>query len=143
MLRIHASVSKKVPIPDQDYSSRQYMAGIEVEVGDGATADALQERIRETYRLLEASVDHQIADTPSRERRIAHGSPNSRNNGKPRRHATTAQVKAIHAIARTIRMEPTDLTDWLRDAYGVESPDALTVPQASEMIDALKNRQAG
>src|SRR3989339_711182 len=60
MLKLHANVSKKVPIPGQDYSSQQYTAGMEVEVSDGATTEQIQDRIKQVYALLEACIAREI-----------------------------------------------------------------------------------
>ena len=61
MIKIVASMSKKVPIPCLDYSSQSFMAGLEVEVSDGATAEQIKERIHEVYALLESSIDAEVA----------------------------------------------------------------------------------
>ena len=53
-----------------------------------------------------------------------------------RKPATPNQVKAILAIARR---QNTDLVGLLRDEYEVERPEDLTIRQASELIDLLKN----
>jgi hypothetical protein len=59
------------------------------------------------------------------------GSPRERP-GKP---CTPNQARAIRAIARNAGC---DLKAVLREQCGVESPDALTLAQASALIDTLK-----
>jgi hypothetical protein len=49
-------------------------------------------------------------------------------------------VKAILAIAHR---QNADQAGQLRHEYEVQSPDSLTVRQASELIDRLKNADAG
>jgi hypothetical protein len=51
------------------------------------------------------------------------------------RPASEGQVKAIYAIARS---QQADLEGLLRDEYGVERPEALSLGQASRLIDQLK-----
>ena len=46
-----------------------------------------------------------------------------------------AQVKAIHAIARSRQV---DLRGLLRHAYGVDHAEDLSVPDAGKLIDQLK-----
>ena len=52
MIRIVANVSKKVPIPELDFSSQNYMAGLEVEVPEGPTKSRVRERLTQVSRLL-------------------------------------------------------------------------------------------
>ena len=51
------------------------------------------------------------------------------------RPATPNQVRAIRAIAQRGHA---DLTGVLRDDFGVDRPEGLSVTQASELIDRLK-----
>ena len=51
------------------------------------------------------------------------------------RVATEAQVRAIRAIASKARIS---LASELEQAFGVNSPNQLTVAQASQLIDSLK-----
>lgn len=60
MIKLNASVSKKVPIPGADFSSQSFGAGLEVEVADNVSVDELQEKLRDLYGLLEVSVQEQI-----------------------------------------------------------------------------------
>ena len=53
------------------------------------------------------------------------------------RPATANQIKAIQAIARR---QDTDLVGLLRHEYEVERPEDLSIRQASELIDLLKER---
>jgi hypothetical protein len=49
--------------------------------------------------------------------------------------ATASQVKLICAIARA---QDSDLVGLLKNAYGVEHPEELSMPQASAFIDQLR-----
>ena len=49
MIKLHATITKKVPIPNLDYSSRSCLAGMEIEISDGATGKQIQQRIRDAY----------------------------------------------------------------------------------------------
>jgi hypothetical protein len=62
----------------------------------------------------------------------------SRNGSSPDRpvkFCTPKQAQAIRAIARKLGV---DLAANLREEYGVEVPDELTLAQASEFIDSLR-----
>jgi hypothetical protein len=55
--------------------------------------------------------------------------------GRPARSATASQVKAIFAIARA---QHADLEGLLRDEFGVDRPEELSLADASKFIDQLK-----
>ena len=59
----------------------------------------------------------------------------SRPSGSPR-PATEKQVRAIHAMATR---QGIDLSETLHNRFSVASPKALTIRQASELIDNLKS----
>jgi hypothetical protein len=55
--------------------------------------------------------------------------------GPTRRPATPAQIKAIHAIAGKAGIE---VASELGQRFGIRNPQQLSIGQASEMIDHLK-----
>gem|GEM_PF-309315 len=61
---------------------------------------------------------------------------NSSSNIPSPRPATTSQVRAIRAICGRRKI---DLTNLLRERYGLQSADQLGIRQASDLIDELKN----
>ncbi len=61
---------------------------------------------------------------------------NSSGNIPSPRPATTSQVRAIRAICGRQKI---DLTNLLRERYGLQSADQLGIRQASDLIDELKN----
>jgi len=127
MLKISANVSKKVPVEGVRFSSRSYMAGLEVEVSDSASADEIRKRIQSVYGLLEKSIDEQITGAPA-QAEASKGSPKGASNGNG--HASAAQVRAIHAIAKARRLVNGGLAKRLKDNFDVEKPEDLTVRQA-------------
>ncbi|MFP4029672.1 MAG: hypothetical protein ACLFWL_17975 [Candidatus Brocadiia bacterium] len=134
MIKLSANVSKKVPMPDVEYSSQNFSAGMEIEVSSKATRSELEEKFRSLYRLLEDSIQEQIqqADNSSTKK-----SPGSR--GGNGRNATEAQVRAIHAIAGDRGYSDQELSGILTDRFGAAEPGALSIGQASTLIDSLKN----
>ena len=148
MIKLTANVSKKVPMPDLQFSSQQYSAGMEVEVASGASGEEIQKRLNALYALLEESIDEQIQvcqaksraeeDTASHGNGRAKGSKQSGPGGNGVRPATKAQVKAIYAIAREQGCTDQDIERIVSESFGTKAPEELSIGQASEFIDALK-----
>src|SRR3989339_1057798 len=145
MIKLHATVGKKVPIPDRDYSSQSYSAGIELEVADAATPEQLQERIQEVYRLLEATVDAEIqAGVSVVAPPVSQAQPVNRvpqdhgengdhapGNGKNRNgRATAAQVKAVFAIGKALGLAREELLGLVQAECGADKVEDLTLRQA-------------
>ncbi|MDP8218974.1 MAG: hypothetical protein P9M03_09640 [Candidatus Theseobacter exili] len=61
MIKLNGSVSRKVPIPGQEFSSQSFSAGMEAEVGNDASQDEIRAKIKEMYSILESSVKEQIS----------------------------------------------------------------------------------
>ena len=75
-------------------------------------------------------------DTDSGES-ISDSAPHSASNQRSL-SATTKQLRAIHAIAGKMKLEP---VRFVRELYPVERLDQLSLAQASSVIDALKRQQ--
>ena len=168
MIKLSANVSKKVPIPGLEYSSQNFNAGMEVEVGSNITRGELKEKYEELYRILEDSISEQIQDaarvnqnTESSRRQPyksanrsggnghggnGHGGNGHGGNGHGRKsgsgngkRATDAQVRAIYAIANSKGFDKQGIQDMLSESYGVSYPNQLHIGDASSLIDQLKN----
>ena len=159
MIKLHAHIQKKVPLPGHDFSSQAFSAGLEVEVADNDNPAVIQERIRQLYALLNSAEEEQLAqaqapanDLPPatsgqpRAPRIptpsngpnGHGNGQRGNRGGRTVMATAAQKKAIAAICKDQGLEVAEvLLDWDGD------PEKLTVKEASNVIDLLKGKPAG
>ena len=155
MIKLSANLSKKVPMPDVEFSSRSYGASLEIEVSDGADASEVASRLQSIYSLLETSIDEQIAHAsagkcaPTQpEKRSFLGEPNGKppaegenGNGSSKRgngHASTAQIKMIFAVSKDRGMSRDDLIGLLKAEFSVERPDDLTVKAASDLIGKLQ-----
>ena len=149
MIKLNANVSKKVPVPDVEFSSQSYSAGMEVELSSGSTKDEMNKRLRALYALLEEAINEQIQGRQGGNARgSANGSPkparnpNSRPEGNGQqngRRATKAQIGAIHAITKEQGYSEADLKELVSGSFGVDGPSALSIGQASSLIDTLKN----
>ena len=168
-LKLNVGLSRKVGEPN--YGSRGASINVELEL-DSAIAgepDRLQDRIRELFGLAKASVDAELCVEPSASRaassrsasqsannhrpphangrngasRGATAEPRSNSNGRQVANnpppATASQVRALHAIANR---QGLNLEGVVRDQYGVAEPEALTIAQASELIDELNGNAA-
>jgi hypothetical protein len=158
MINLTANVSKKVPMPDLEFSSQSYSAGMEVEMASGASSEEIQKKLRALYGLLEASIDEQIRSCqaesgtykddatprPKAESRRSRHTSGSANGGNGARLATKAQVKAIYVIARERGYTDQDIERHVSNSFGAQKPSALSIGEASRLIDTLKgNGKAG
>jgi len=144
MIKLSANLSKKVPMPDVEFSSQSYSAGIEMEVGSAATHGDIREELRKLYALLEEAIDEQVGGIAGESGK--HGSAVDGKEGPPshprqgigRRPATEAQVRAIQAIARERGHSDENLRELIASRFGSGEPSELSVAEASSLIDTLK-----
>jgi hypothetical protein len=159
-MKLNVGVSRKVGLPD--FGSVGASCGIELEV-DGSLLqhdlERLHSQVRDAYVAAHQAVHDELArlqappSVNGGQTSPVHATPPARtgfsqtnSNGHATRSkvdrqrapklATQSQVKAIVAIARR---QNTDLTGLLRHEYELERPEDLTIRQASELIDLLKN----
>lgn len=154
MIRLSASLSRKVPVPGIEYSSQQYGASMEIEISDADKPEAIQARIRELYGLLSRSIDEQIGQprpaapaaaaallisVPSPEAQETGHATGQRTSRVTRKNAqaTAAQVRAIKAISQSLGITVAEACS----AYRVATPEELRIQDASRIIDDLKARQ--
>ena len=153
MLKLNVGLSRKVGEPN--YGSRGASVNLELEIEStlASEPDLLKERIRALFGLARSAVDEELqrqggvmtdngqqgsvpTATASAHSQRTHART-SRDGERPtsRRVATASQVRAIHAIANRHHV---DLASQLRDRFGVERPEELSLGDASELIDSLK-----
>jgi hypothetical protein len=135
MIKLNASYSKKVPA-DQDYSSKSFLACVEVELPTGASAKELQQKIHETFRLVEESVEAEIAGTVN----IGSAEQHQRHQGKsePYIPASNKQVKYILDLGKAKDMTLAALNAEVSRLYQVDSIYNLAKADASRYVDVLK-----
>ncbi len=77
MIKISATLAKKVPIEGLAYSSQQYGAAMEIEISDADRPDAIKSRIQELYALLAQTIDEQIGAAQPSLQQVNAGTVNS------------------------------------------------------------------
>lgn len=145
MIKLSASVCKKVPLPGVEFSSQSYSAGMEVEVSSGTAPEELKRKLQSLYGLLEESIQEQIEggqpEVPGNGHQRSPGQRNNHagNGNGSSRGATEAQQRAIQAIARSHGYSDQRLGGLISESFGVGSICDLSIGQASSLIDTLKN----
>jgi hypothetical protein len=122
-LKLNIAMSRKIGEPN--YGSRGATVGLEMEVDSSLVNQPrqLHERIARLFRLAKQSVDRELGTTD-----WADIEPIVR-------PATTAQIRALHAIANRQQL---DLAAEIESRFGMKCPDDLSLEQASQLIDAIK-----
>lgn len=142
MLKLNASYAKKVPA-EEEYSSQSYHASIEVELPDGLSGEALQERIHATFNLVRNSVEAELhgknlALQPdnSRQNELRDYSPESSyQRANPRDiPASPKQISYLLDLARNRGITPQQIAVQ----HGVADIQQLSKRQCSELINSWR-----
>ena len=139
MLKAIVSYSKKIPVPDSQYSSQGYSLSLETEVPE-TDAHAIQARLHDTFDLVKTTVEHELAngngkpklEVHDRSRDAGATSPNS-----PAK-ASNRQSKFITDLANRQGMALSDLNGRIRERFGLDGLYDLDKKQASTVVDLLK-----
>ena len=137
MLKLICSYSRKGPA-DEEFSSRQYHAGLEMELSDGLTPEQVNAKAHETFGYLKAAVEAELSGTAVT---AANGNVGRTGPGNGRK-ITDAQEGFASDLARKAGLRAADLDRMIRDEYGVDSLHDLGAWQASALIETLKALQA-
>jgi hypothetical protein len=127
-------------------AAREAALRLELEVEPGLLDEAprLHQRVRQVFHLLRTALAEELKRGVSGEEGgAADALPPASTGATPAagkrpvgaRRATPAQVKVIYAVAR---QQGVALAGLLQAQHGVSKPEALTVRQASWVIDHLK-----
>jgi hypothetical protein len=142
MLKLNVGLTKKVG--EANYGSRGASVNLELELDSSLVEDSdrLKGKIRQLFGLARTAVSEELngnGTPPSPESKPA-APPNGDTNGQTnqrsgKRQATQSQIKAIHAIARSRRI---NLGTFLTERFHVRLPEDLDIKTASQVIDELK-----
>lgn len=153
-IKLNVGLARKVA--DDHYGSRGASVNLEIEAEGSIAAEPskLQNHIRQLFNLVRASIDEELQRSGGNSNEssnhgdehassgavnaighnIGNGSTNGQQASRPR-PATQSQIKAIYAIARNQHL---DLAHVLYNRFKVNRPDELTIGDASQLIDELK-----
>ena len=136
MLKLNASYSKKVPT-NEKFSSQSFLASIEVELPHGLTTKELEDKIHDTFDLVKASVENEIAsrttkDAPAKQQRSqAHPEASTQT-------ATNKQIGFILKLGKERQKGLPELNEMAHSLFKAESIYQLTKGDASKLVDQLK-----
>ena len=154
-LKLNVGVSRKVGQPD--YGSVGASCNLELEIDSSLLErdlDGFHARVRSAYVAAHQAVHDELARlqapvepprdppaTPPRQSTNGHANGNGHTDSPPagrsraRKPATENQIRAIRSIARR---QNADLDGLLRQEFGGQRLEDLSLKQASELIDLLK-----
>jgi hypothetical protein len=135
-LKLCASFSKKVPA-EMEYSSKSYLASVEVELPSDLSPEQLNAEIHKTYAQLERAVDEQLGgQTTSGQGQNSHGSQESTEASVGA--ASEKQISYLLDLAKA-RNKPLSLlnTEALH-RFGVATIYQLNRKDCSRYIEELK-----
>ncbi len=146
MIKLNCGVSRKVGEPN--YGSRGASVSVELELESTAAQDnkLLHDKIRRLFALAKSSVDEEFGLAPAKVAAPApsqapnaptpnHTGPVS--NGNTTKPATDGQLRAIWAICNQLGIDQ----DVESQRTFQRPVSQLTVPEASKLIDHLKQVQ--
>lgn len=146
-MTLNVGLSRKIGEPG--YGSRGASVHVELEADSSLVNDPakLKDRIRQLFTLVRSSLDDELANGNGNGHANGNGNGNGHTEAKPEtngnghstnqpRPATQSQIKAIHAIAKARSL---DLHSIIWQRFSVNRADELSIKQASELIDHIKN----
>lgn len=139
MLKLCTSYSKKIPIPDQEYSSQSFHSSIEIELSDALSPQEIQSRIHNTFELVKGAVEVELngkVKTVQATNIPENAPPAVPVNGEK---ASNKQIKFLTDIASHQGIPVSELNAHVKDLYHVNGIYDLTKRDASRLLDSLKN----
>jgi hypothetical protein len=130
------SFSKKVPVPDSEYSSQGYSLSLQTEISE-SDPEAIQARLSRTFQLVKDQVEHELANS-------GHVAQPAEPGGKPNGgndKASNKQIKFITDLSTQRGISLSDLNADVQKRYGVAGLYDLSRKQASELLDAMNGKR--
>jgi hypothetical protein len=136
MIKLNASFAKKVPA-EQDYSSKSFMACVEVELPTAATPQELQQKIHETFDLVKRSVEDELSGQTTQDPGRQQEQQQS-HSGAQESNASTKQISYLLDLGKAREKPLSILNAEARQRFGVESIYQLNRKDCSRYIEELK-----
>ena len=143
MLKAIVSYSKKIPVPDSEFSSQGYSLSLETEIPETDPV-AIQARIHDTYDLVRATVENELANGNGNGHTAKPAEPTGKPNGRPNgtgEKASNKQIKFITDLATQRGTSLSDLNADVRKRYGVAGLYDLNRKQASDLLDEMNGKR--
>jgi hypothetical protein len=150
MLKAIVSYSKKIPVPESQFSSQGFSLSLETEIMANDPA-AIQAKLHETYELVKSTVEQELANgngnghtakpaEPNGRPTEQNSNPNSRASGTTEK-ASNKQIKFLTDLATQRGLSLSDLNADVRKRFGVDGLYDLTRRDASALLDELNGKQ--
>ena len=141
MLKAIVSYSKKIPVPDSEYSSQGYSLSLETEVPESDPA-AIQARLHQTFDMVKTSVEQELANGNGQARTPAppQAAP-ARTPARTGEKASNKQIKFLTDLATQRGLSLSDLNADVQRRFGVDGIYDLSRRDASLLLDELNGRQ--
>lgn len=140
MLKAILSYSKKIPIPNQAFSSQSYHLSLETEISEGLGQDKIQQKIHDTFELVKTSVEQELQAGRGQKEPVENKAGGEHKEFSPGK-ATNRQLKYLTDLARERNITLNQLNEQVKELYGVESIYALSKGDASKLVDSLRKDQ--
>lgn len=135
MLKAIVSYSKKIPVPESEYSSQGYSLSLETEVVETDPA-AIQARLHDTFELVKNQVEQELANGNGQAGESKPGAPDTRPNAPAK--ASNKQIKFMTDLWVRGGGTVADLNARIREEFGCDGLYDLDRKQASRLLDELK-----
>lgn len=132
------SFSKKIPVPDAEYSSQGYSLSLQTEIPETDPA-AIQARLSQTFQLVKDQVEHELAKNGNGHatRELApNGATPAAGKGIAVK-ASNKQLKFLTDLAGRQGIALSDLNGRIRAEFGVDGLYDLDKKQASALLDQM------
>jgi hypothetical protein len=146
-LKLNVGLSRK--IGESNYGSRGASVNVEMELESALVGepDKLQQRIRQLFGLVRTSLSEELNGGHGDGKTGGSGQQpngtsqagNGEQTAKPR-PATQSQVRAIHAIAKSRKL---DVKQVLQRRFRVARPEDLSIKEASTFIEEMNSDRNG
>ena len=143
MLKAIVSYSKKIPVPDSQFSSQHYSLSLEAEIPE-TDPPAIQTRLSQTFQLVKDQVEHELANGNGKAqpaKAVATGATEARRPSATNDKASNKQVKYLTDLAGQRGIALSDLNADIRKRYGVGGLYDLDRKQASDLLDHLNGKK--
>ncbi len=142
-IKLNVGLSRKIGQPN--YGSLGACCNVDIELDAQTLRDdpqQLHRRVQEAFAICRQAVEQELSRTPDNpvpqptpEPTTPPRSNHNGNGASSPRAATESQIRAIHAIAGKSGIV---LASELERQFGVTHPSQLSLRQASQLIDAMK-----